>query len=260
MDKFYDLIVSDEVAAEMEHSAELFPEAEEITRQVLNGENVSLEPGMLPLLVCRNLARFRFEQDAALGIDEKITVATLKDVNIWQSRYFERTKKIGTDDFNWLLYSYLGKLYRIGRLQYEPSFGRPWMNEQCNVLRVHIPEGEPLNNDDCIKSMREAVSFFDKFFPELKPTYFTCESWLLCPFFEQLLGENSNTVKFMKMWTKVRDLNDSSAQAIQRTFGFGFKREHLKNAPENTSLQRKMKEFLLNGNQFNEFAGYIKIR
>lgn len=260
MNKFYDLILQDDyVRLKMEQSAELFFEAETVASKVLNGENVNLQPGILPLLVCKNLTDFRFEEDKKLGIDEKITIETLKDVNIWRKRYFSQTGNIGTGEFKWLMFSYSGKIYRIGRLQYEKGVQRPWMKEQCNILQVHIPEGEPLDTDKCEKSMYMATEFYKNYFPLLDPKYFTCESWLLCPDLEKLLPESSNMVRFMRMWTKDHDIGDHSFQSIQRTFGFDYNRQNYISAPENTALQRNLKRFLSEGNEINEFAGYIRI-
>ena len=86
-----------------------------------------------------------------------------------------------------------------------------------------------------------------------------CDSWLLNPNLELILKSESNVVKFMKLWTPVPFVSDNSSQAIERVFGFGFKRENLKNAPENTSLQKALKEYLLNGGTMDLTLGYRKI-
>ena len=72
-----------------------------------------------------------------------------------------------------------------------------------------------------------------------------------------MLPEDSNIVQFMRLWTQTPCDPDNSRQAIQRVFGFGFPADRLPDAPENTSLQRSLKRYLLQGGVLNAGAGYI---
>lgn len=68
-----------------------------------------------------------------------------------------------------------------------------------------------------------------------------------------------NIVRFMKLWTRMPFENDVSAQAVERIFGFGHTIDDIAVFPENTSLQKRVKEFLLNGGTLDITAGYRKI-
>ncbi|MBQ5810717.1 MAG: hypothetical protein IIW23_03965, partial [Clostridia bacterium] len=46
---------------------------------------------------------------------------------------------------------------------------------------------------------------------------------------------------------------------VNRVFGLGFKKENLKDAPENTSLQKAMKAYLLAGGEMNMAGGCRRI-
>jgi hypothetical protein len=63
----------------------------------------------------------------------------------------------------------------------------------------------------------------------------------------------------MRLWTPVPFDSDDSFQAIERTFGFGFRKENIKNAPENTGLQRALKKYIIEGGTMDITAGYRKI-
>ena len=106
-------------------------------------------------------------------------------------------------------------------------------------------------------SFEMAEKFFETYCPEYKADYFVCHSWLLNPGMADILNENSNIVRFMRLWNKYDIPTDDSAQAIERVFGFGFKQEELEFAPEETTLQKALKEYLLSGKTLNITAGYI---
>ena len=83
----------------------------------------------------------------------------------------------------WLSLALRMKIFRLGRLQFEPD-------EDRHVLHVHIPEGEPLDDAACGESFAIAEEFFG---PEY--TIFDCESWLLSPKLQKLLKPDSNILK-----------------------------------------------------------------
>lgn len=60
----------------------------------------------------------------------------------------------------------------------------------------------------------------------------------------------------MRLWTTYKDHMDLSGQAVERVFGFGFPRDEVAAAPENTTLQRALKEYLLGGGEINICEGY----
>jgi len=101
-----------------------------------------------------------------------------------------------------------------------------------------------------------ARDFFARYFPQYAPKCFTCHSWLLSPDFAKILDEESNIVRFMRLWIQAPCKPDDSRQASQRAFGLNFSREQLENAPENTRLQRALKAHLLSGGALNAAAGY----
>ncbi|MGN1450837.1 MAG: acyltransferase domain-containing protein [Eubacteriales bacterium] len=261
MDFFIDEILeNEEIKALLKSDAKSAEKGREIAGEIVKKHScVPVEPGMMQLFVLAHLADYALETNGGRGIPREITVATLKDVNIWIGNYMTQYGRPGTAQLGWLCHHYLGDLFRLGRLQFQLGRAGEGVPSGEYVLETHIPQGEPLGNEACLESFRMAGEFFEKYYPGQKAEYCVCCSWLLCPNLVNVAGENSNIVKFMRLWTQLPHGGDDSAQAVQRVFGFGFDREDLANAPEKTSLQRNLKKYLLGGGKLEISAGYRKL-
>jgi hypothetical protein len=124
------------------------------------------------------------------------------------------------------------------------------------VQNVHIPQGEKLDYEMCLKSMEEAKRFFAEHFPDIKFFAQITSTWLLDVNLEHILPLESNIIKFMKLFEKV-PVHSEVPMIFERVFGFGFDIKDLESAPENTSLQRNLKKYVLNGGQVYTTGGYI---
>ena len=71
------------------------------------------------------------------------------------------------------------------------------LNPEDPVLEMHIPEGEAMTPQRCLESMQEALEFFPKYFPDRPFVSFACYSWIFNPQLEEMLGQESNLVKYM---------------------------------------------------------------
>ncbi|MBQ8684036.1 MAG: DUF5596 domain-containing protein [Clostridia bacterium] len=257
MQFFINEILEDDAVREiLRTNPAMAEEGREIARRIAAGEDITPAPGLLPLFVLAHLADYTLEKNNALGIPRDITVATLKDVNIWLFNYDAQYGGIGLAEFPWLIHHYTGDLFRLGRLQFrleKPLAGMPAAEV---AIETHIPQGEPLDIEACLASFEQAKAFFTRHFPAYSPAYFMCDSWLLCPNLPQVAAEAANIVRFMRLWTPSPFPDDNSAQAIERIFGFGFDRAKLAEAPERTGLQKRVKQYLLEGGSLPISAGY----
>ena len=260
MDFFINEILEDErIKEKVRNSTELHNEAKALANKIIaTGEKPELEFGMLPLCTMAFLADNALKVNTEKGIAKEITVATLKDVNIWIENYKTQFGKDGIAAFPWLCNHGLGDLFRLGRLQFRIEKSHKGIPGEY-AIETHIAQGEPLIAEDCLESFAMAKEFFKKYFPEYSPECFMCDSWLLNPNLSDILPDDSNIIKFMKMWTPVPFESDNSALAIERIFGFGFDANDIANAPENTSLQRKLKAYLLSGGDMDITLGYRRI-
>lgn len=178
------------------------------------------------------LAAELYEDFKADGIEDNVYFDTFLDITIWH-KYCLRVKGIpGLVETRWLTLPLKRKIYRLGRLQFEPGA----TEEGTPVLHVHIPEGEPLKQEACLDSFDRASEFF-------KGQYHLCdcETWLLSPNLLKILDENSNIRKFQELF-EIQKIVYPYRQAESRVFGYVS--EDVESYPADTRLQTALKEYL----------------
>ncbi|MDE6471136.1 MAG: acyltransferase domain-containing protein [Eubacterium sp.] len=193
-----------------------------------------------------------------LGIDDRIFLDTVDDIRIW----CENNGNKGLKNYNWIKNHISCELFKIGRLQYQLCTCKSRMLKYDllpfdygeKVIYVHIPQGEKLIYADCVKSLKMAKVFFEKYFPDYNYRFFFCESWLLYDENFQFMQPSSNILQFSSLFDVAYSC-DMDAQAIERIFG---KRcFDKKKYPENTALQRNAKAYILNGGKLGVGIGVI---
>ena len=182
------------------------------------------------------------------GISEQVFDDTFRDIGIWAEDFFQKNGYYGIDQIYWIGQSVRMKLFRLGRLQFEPvDLEQDICLDGCTiaagtkVLNVHIAADGPLLLDDCLDSLQQARDFFNM--PQAR---FICDSWLLAPALEEMLPESSNIIRFQKLF-RIISVHHRFRQAEQRVFGRILDDPAL--YPEETVLQRKLKAALLDGNE-----------
>lgn len=198
------------------------------------------------------------EKYKELNIDEKIFLDTMDDVRIW----CENNLNKGLKNYNWIKNHLNCQLFKLGRLQFQmfkcknPTllYNRLPFNYGDNLIYVHIPQGEKLIYADCISSLKQAISFFSEYFPEFEYRYLFCESWLLFEDNWIFMNPSSNILQFSSIFEIAYSVKEDS-QAIERIFG--KRRLNKKNYPEDTSLQKNAKAFMLNGGKLGIGIGVI---
>lgn len=216
-----------------ENETDFFRETEENSRK---------EPLLLYLYI-------RFATDLypcyeKAGIPEKIYYDTFSDITIWYLHCARQKHVIGLTEENWLKLHLKMKLFRLGRLQFEKD-------EAESRIHVHIPEGAAFTPEACSASFRQAEDFFGG-------TYiYDCESWLLSPALSELLDERSNIIRFQKRFRIIK-VDGEARQAEERVFG--EIREDKNSYPENTSLQKALKKYVLTGKNPGVGYGILMLR
>lgn len=207
------------------------------------------------ILECAKRVKSRYDE---AGISDEIYCSTMSDIKIW----CENNGNKGLKNYGWLSNHVKFGLFRLGRLQFQLyecknktllykklpfSYGE-------NLIYVHIPQGEKLNYDECIKSFRTAGEFFKKHFPDYNYKYYFCESWLLYEGNRDFMKADSNILKFSSLFSHVYSVKIDE-QAIERIFG---KRKLFKKCyPEKTSLQKSAKAYMQKGGKLGVGIGYI---
>ena len=150
--------------------------------------------------------------------------------------------------------------FAFGRLQFElaPFEGEYYTKEGVTlvkgapVINVHIPRTlTPLSREACIESYKEALKFFKK-------EAFVIDSWILYPKYQQLLSEDSNIHKFNSDYEVLFTKEDQDEnENLWRLFDMDWT-GNAEDYPEDSSLRRKMKQYLIDGNTTGSaYAVYI---
>lgn len=221
---------------------------------VLKGKN-----SLMRLAVILGLAVKVREKYAEAGISEKIYYDTMSDIKIW----CEKNGNKGLRNYGWLKNHVSFELFRLGRLQFQlyECKNRTLLYKKLpfdygeKLIYVHIPEGEKLEKERCVESLKLADDFFREHFPQYHYSFYFCESWLLFDGNRDFMAENSNIVKFMSLFEHCYSVRIDE-QAIERIYG--KRRLFVKNYPQNTALQKSAKEYMKNGNRLGIGVGVIK--
>lgn len=215
-----------------------------------------------------------------LQISESIFYDTLSDLRIWIDNYKTNTNKNGVEELNWLHLHLNLKLFKLGRLQFQKSrqIFKNYKKDDINlkignlILAIHIPGENTLSSNECLQSISMAEVFFKKYFPEYNTNYFSCYSWLLYSKNKDFIKKDSNILKFQSffnvifekeapsqhyLWIFNKRYPDKKLIAHKNKFGsYGM----LENAPQKTSLQKNLYEYIISGGKLGVSYGILNTK
>lgn len=132
--------------------------------------------------------------------------------------------------------------YRVGCLEYE-------LVETADSVReisLHIPSDADMRPASVDASFRAFRALLKEQYPTWQDVPWICDSWMMSPALRQLLEEGSNVLAFQLRFDTVH-VNEDSLGVLDWVFP---PHKAVSDAlPENTSLQRRMKAWLLSGNK-----------
>ena len=132
----------------------------------------------------------------------------------------------------------------------------PVLREGDWVLDTHIPENGVLDPAECARAMRRGWEFFTREYPDRKLRGFVCCSWLLDPQYEMLMRPDSRILAFLRQYYLFPTAEGGSA-ALWRIFGEDGMKNGLENAPQKTSMQRNVADFLMKGGKLRGGGGFF---
>jgi len=193
-------------------------------------------------------------------IPRDILLDTVSDLSVWINRHYNWNGEWGLSQYGWLSCHIRGKLFKLGRIQFEPATVWHVPPEELGLdlkkgdpfLSVHIPRGGQLDEAACLDSFEQAKAFFPKYFDcDYKAA--GCFTWLFDPAFEKMLPPSSNVVKFQKMFKIF--MHDESYDGLDYLF-VNIKKDNIKDAPADTSFRRAIVEHILSGGIMQTGGGY----
>lgn len=203
---------------------------------------------MLTIMLLR--AAKAYKEYEKRGISKTIFTDTMKFCTRFTQEHYEVH---GTYAFKWGWWfprQISLNEFRIGALEYEMI-----VKEERKLINVHIPADADMTRDSLCRSYGDARKFFGKHFPEYGQSDMVCDSWLLSPFLEKLLPENSKIIGFQKEFDML-SIDEANNSAIRWVYGrTDLTTEEL---PEHTSLQKNIKACLLEGNSIGTAYGRLQ--
>lgn len=129
------------------------------------------------------------------------------------------------------------------------------MEKDEKTISLHIPSDANLQKEAVAESIHDFFEFREKFFPDWVDAKIYCESWMLSPALREFMDENSNILQFQNLF--IEEKTDYNSMAV---LDWVFPGYHIvsEDLPENTSLQRKMKRYLLQDGKIGWTMGYLK--
>ena len=213
---------------------------------------IKSEFALLPPLIANIID---FCNDAKMrGVKKEILSNTLSALDMYLNSNKNRTGRIGTSEYHlWLPRYGQGKIFRLGAFQFELFT----FNDE-KTLSVHIPNGTKLDVKENLMNFRYAYDFFNKHYNDYDIKGFLCASWLMNPHIEEIMGRKTNITRFGDMFDRF-EIEGANEGVYVNVFNIS-KPDNLDDLCENTSLQKNIKKYLKDGNQFKDYGGFISIQ
>lgn len=198
-------------------------------------------------------------------IPQKLFWETFSDLRCKALECYENYGVWGTFVAFWYPIFYSQDIVKLGRMEYENAvYRREEPYEKNGILlqkgdpvkHIHIPSsGEPFSREARLASYKKAYEFFRE---ELqgRPLACLCHSWLLDPAIPHILPESSNIVSFQKDFHIISTEESAEFHDCWRVFGAASQRP-LEQLPEDTSMRRAFKKYLLSGGKTSEGLGVL---
>ena len=194
-------------------------------------------------------------------ISREILMDTLSDIVRWTNTWSDIKGELYLGELEFLKCHMDVELFKIGRLEFYPKpllFDIPQIGAKAGdtVVTVHIPSGEKLVYEECVRSLERAKEFYARHFPNLDYKCFLCTSWLMDGTLSEILPSDSNILKFQTIFKYVR--TEESDAIIHYVFGWDKTIADLETLVCKTNFAKGVKNRLLNGGKFYKTSGYYE--
>jgi hypothetical protein len=222
----------------------------ETARLVLKKGFKSDERGLLMLQYMLSSLAYTYDNYRKMGIDTAVFTATMGCFTRFLKEHKNKYGFYAFDRDWWVTRQMAMVLFRIGELEYEfvSIRGEP-------VISIHIPSDAQLTPEKCGQSYREAKKFIKTYFGEMIARPYVCESWLLSPALPELLPPEANIIKFQQQF-EILEWKKENKDFMAWIFPVPPDTP-MAQLPEQTGLQKKVKEWLFAGGQIGSAYGRL---
>lgn len=216
------------------------------------------------LIIASEIMHDRYKE---AGLSEELFWDTIMDLRYKFDECVACKEVYGTFVASWNTGAYALNRFALGRFQFEYSdFGccdeyttsaGVKIKRGDKTIGFHIPSsGVPLTDEVRFDAYKKAYEFFKDYRREDGLMIFECGSWLLYDEYKTFLPETSNTVKFINDFEIIDSGASDKFNDAWRIFAkYGYKSP--KKWPEDTSMRRAFKKFVLDGNKTGHGHGII---
>lgn len=197
------------------------------------------------------LSGYKYHEDNMIEKDFDKEQISIHKIRVKESLLNDVIKRkydgIRVSQMLWGAYFVNCRLIEIGRLQYE------YFNDE--IIKIHIPKDGKLNIDAVKQSLKVSHELIHKYFNTTNFNYY-CNSWLLSKQIHELVDKNSNIYKFYELF-EITEGED----CIDDILNFVFEKSSISDyneLSEKTSLQIKIKDYLMNHKQIKIGQGKLK--
>lgn len=176
-----------------------------------------------------NMRLKNFDDNQVLIHKKRVKECLTNDV------YNRNYNSIRMSQMLWGTYFINIKLIEIGRLQYE----------YCkDYIKIHIPSGNKLDYMEVLNSIKLANESIQQYYNCTGLEYY-CNSWLLSKQIKEVLNIDDNIIKFQSLFD-IKEGENCTRDILNFVFNT-LECSDYNWLSEKTSLQKKIKQMLLNG-------------
>lgn len=197
----------------------------------------------------KNMSKYNLSDEQKSIHIKRVKNALLDDI------YIRGYESVRISQMLWASYFINLRIIEVGGFQYELVSENPITKEKEMCIKMHVPKGASLNEEDVRSSIRKSTYEIERYF-NVKDINYYIESWLLSPEVLALLDDNSNILKFSKLFSI-----KSTGECTRDILDFVFNDVYIKDYNLlvcKTSLQVKLKSLLINKKEIHIGIGKLK--
>lgn len=221
-------------------------------------ERLGDDPNGFTMLCCMLEAagRYALPRYRNLHIPDAIFVDTMGAFSRFVRESLARHHRYCFDRDFWTIRQLSLTLFRLGSLEFEFVQEPDGIAADANgpIIDIHIPSDADLRDEAVDASLQRWNAFTAQHFPQWHDIAKHCTSWMLSPALARLLPESSHILAFQR---RFRQTGFDADAPDWREWVFDADPAPVSQLPERTSLQRSMKQFILQGGKVGVASGIL---
>lgn len=197
----------------------------------------------------KNMSKYNLSDEQKSIHIKRVKNTLLDDI------YIRGYESVRISQMLWASYFINLRIIEVGGFQYELVSENPITKEKEMCIKMHVPKGASLNEEDVRSSIRKSTYEIERYF-NVKDINYYIESWLLSPEVLALLDDNSNILIFSKLFS-IKSMGECTRDILDFVFNDVYIKDYNLLVCK-TSLQVKLKSLLINKKEIHIGIGKLK--